>query len=193
VTVDGESSETINGATSYDLHEQYSTLIIACTGSEWVAPNRTPLPLLHIEDQKPAGTGGGTFSSGAWRTRDLNTVVTNEIVGASLSSNQFTLPAGTYEIEANALARVVNHHMIRLQNISDSTTEIWGTDEHAHYNYGGSNRSFLRGRFTIPTSKTFELQHRCVNSGDFGTPIGGYFTVDHETYTQVWIKKVGGG
>ena len=30
-----------------------------------------------IEDQKSAGTAGGTFTSGAWRTRDLNTEVSD--------------------------------------------------------------------------------------------------------------------
>ena len=44
-------------------------------------------PFLHIQDQKPQGTYGGTFTAGAWRTRDLNTVLTNTITGASLAAN----------------------------------------------------------------------------------------------------------
>ena len=59
---------------------------------------------LHIQDQKPQGTNGGTFTSGAWRTRDLNTVLTNTITGASLADNQITLPAGKYYVEASAPA-----------------------------------------------------------------------------------------
>src|SRR6266516_1340078 len=43
--------------------------------------------LFHVRDEKSAGTVGGTFSSGAWRTRTLNTTKTNEIGSASLSSN----------------------------------------------------------------------------------------------------------
>lgn len=35
--------------------------------------------LFHVQDQKASGTSGGTFTSGADRTRTLNTTVTNEI------------------------------------------------------------------------------------------------------------------
>ena len=66
--------------------------------------------LLHIRDEKAQNTAGGTFTSGAWRTRDLNTVKTNEITGASLAANQITLPAGTYWVEWSAPAYVVNQN-----------------------------------------------------------------------------------
>ena len=48
--------------------------------------------LIHIQDQKTAGTNGGSAGDNATVTRDLNTVLTNEVTGASLSSNQVTLP-----------------------------------------------------------------------------------------------------
>lgn len=54
------------------------------------------------------GTHGGTFTAGAWRTRDLNTVLTNTISGASLSNNQITLPAGKYYVEASAPTTIVH-------------------------------------------------------------------------------------
>ena len=52
--------------------------------------------LIHVRDEKSANTAGGTFTGAAWRTRDLNTVPTNQISGASVSSNRITLPAGDY-------------------------------------------------------------------------------------------------
>ncbi len=57
--------------------------------------------LLHVQDQKAQGTDGGTFTTGAWRTRDLNTVLKNEISGASLAGNRVTLPAGIYLFKAS--------------------------------------------------------------------------------------------
>ena len=54
--------------------------------------------LLHVRDEKASGTDGGTSANGIV-DRDLNTVKVNEITGASLSSNQITLPSGTYYVE----------------------------------------------------------------------------------------------
>ena len=71
--------------------------------------------LLHMRDEKANGTQGGTFTSGSWYTRDLNTVVTNEINGASLSSNQFTLPAGDYV----TLGGLINHRLGRIAEVGD--------------------------------------------------------------------------
>ncbi len=52
-----------------------------------------------VVDEKAANTSGGTFTSGAWQTRTLNTLTVNDDGIASLSDDQITLPAGTYEIE----------------------------------------------------------------------------------------------
>ena len=75
-----------------------------------------------IADQKTSGTDGGTFTSGAWRTRDLNTEVTDVDNIVSISSNQFTLQAGTYLIKARATAYDCDRHQLRLRNITDGTT-----------------------------------------------------------------------
>lgn len=61
---------------------------------EIVMSHENGIPVAVIQDQKSSGTDGGTFTSGAWRTRTLNTTVLNTIgAGFSLSSNQFTLAA----------------------------------------------------------------------------------------------------
>ena len=57
--------------------------------------------VIHVQDQKPAGTSGGAFAAGAWQVRDLNAVVANSISGASLSGNRITLPAGKYVVSAS--------------------------------------------------------------------------------------------
>ena len=41
---------------------------------------------LIVEDQKASGTDGGTFTSGAWQTRDLITEGCNNISGAGVVS-----------------------------------------------------------------------------------------------------------
>lgn len=116
-------------------------------------------PLLHLQHKESSGTNGGTNSTGSWQTRTLNTEVTDEI-GSTLSSNQFTLPAGTYYIDGWAVAFRVNNHKSKLKNITDSSDEILGSVGYTT-NSGGTgstNMSFMRGRFTITDTKTFEIQ-----------------------------------
>ena len=147
--------------------------------------------LLHVRDEKSNNTYGGTFTSGAWQKRDLNTVKTNEITGASLSSSVITLPAGTYYIEASAPAIEVNAHKAKLYNTSDSSDVIIGTSQHnrSDNNYA-SSRSIVAGRFTISAQKNFELQHRCVATrGADGLGFASNFSVV-EVYSDVKIWKV---
>jgi len=148
--------------------------------------------LLHIEDQKPDASQGGTFTSGAFQTRVLNTVVTNEITGASLSSNQITLPIGTYFIEASAPAFSVGGHKTKLQQISGTSVQIIGTVETAGAGVAAQTRSFVTGRFTIATTTILEVQHRCQTtkgSDGFGEAAVSLGAI--EVYTVVKIWKVG--
>lgn len=119
-----------------------------------------------IRNEQTLGTDGGTFSSGAWRTRTLNTEVADTENNASLSSNQITLAAGTYRVQASAPAYRVDNHQIRLQNITDGTTIALGTSEFSTSGAGESdqNRSWLSYYFTISSAKVLELQHQGTTS-----------------------------
>lgn len=121
----------------------------------------TPTYYAKLSDVKDYNVGGGTFTQDAWRTRDLNTQYDpNEIV--TLSSNQFTLQAGTYRIKATAPALQVGNTVARLYNISDSSQEILGSVRWTN-NAGTyvTSDSFVVGEFTITSAKTFEIQHYC--------------------------------
>lgn len=124
--------------------------------------------LLHVQDQKANNTSGGNFVFGAWRTRDLNTVLTNEISGASLSANRITVPAGTYWIEASATAFQVSDHTAKLRNITAGSDVLIGTSEVSAVADAVSSRSFVSGRFTVAGSTALELQHSCLQTGLFG-------------------------
>jgi hypothetical protein len=117
--------------------------------------------LLHVRDEKAAATAGGGFTSGAWQTRTLNTIKTNEISGASLSSNQITLPSGTYHIIAKALAHKVNFNKLKLRNTTDSSDIMFGFIGMNWDNEDSEGCNFVDGRFTISAQKVIELQHRC--------------------------------
>ena len=150
-----------------------------------------PAPLLHVVDEKAAGTDGGTFTSGAWRTRTLNTNRTQEGTFSSVASNQITLVEGTYRVRAHAPAHMVDNHKIRLQNITAGTTLFVGSAMYAAAAAAVDNHSHLAGQFTLTAISALELQHQCSTtratdgfgvSPDFGAT---------EVFAEVWIEKVG--
>lgn len=144
-----------------------------------------------VVDEKSANTAGGTFTSGAWQTRVLNTLRVNDGTIASISSNQVTLPAGTYECWISAPAWKVKRHMIRLQDTTAASTIITGSSEAAFDTDSVQTRSFLYHKFTISESSALEIQHRCEatrSSDGFGLPAN--FAVV-ETYTIAMFRKVG--
>lgn len=146
--------------------------------------------ILHVQNQQASGTNGGTFTSGAWQTRVLNTVLTNLITGASLASNQITLPSGTYRIIAFGATNACDRHQMRWQNTSDGTTTITGLSSVSSGTLYSSGLADVVGVFTISSSKIFELQHRCQSTRateGFGLP-GSWGT---EVYADVFIEKIG--
>lgn len=148
-------------------------------------------PISIFNETQASAANGGTFTSGAWRQRVLNTTLINQ-TGATLSSNQITLPAGTYEINASCPASQVNNHKARLQNITDGTTTINGTSEYAYTALGINTRSVITGVFTISSSKVFELEHYCnLTYATYGFGVGCAIAGTSEIFSEISIKKVG--
>jgi Phage T7 tail fibre protein len=119
-------------------------------------------PALIVRDQKASGTNGGTFTSGAWRTRDLNTILTNTIPGAGLSANQITLPPGTYGIDAFATSYDVGINRIRIKSITGTAVDQVGPT------IGGTSaaafQALLSSGFVLASTTSLELQHRCFST-----------------------------
>tara|TARA_R110000737_G_scaffold332185_1_gene348947 strand:+ start:15 stop:857 length:843 start_codon:yes stop_codon:yes gene_type:complete len=136
-----------------------------------------------------------TLSVNVWNARVLNTVTVNEISGASLSSNQVTLPAGTYKIRADVPAFKVNVNVSRLYNITDGALQEMGTLENSHQNGYGNSTSTIIAYFTIGSTKTFGIdtavQTGQVDGGgeDRGNLVLAFSGV--QVYTQIEIEKTG--
>lgn len=147
-------------------------------------------PLLHVEQQEALAVDSGTFTSGAWQTRVLNTVVTNAIEGASLGSNQITLPAGKYYIEASAPAYRVDQHRVRFRNITAASVIMYGQGEMNNTPAAVSTSALLTGEFTLAAEGVLELQHRCITTktgNGFGVP---FAFGDTEKYAVVKVWKI---
>ena len=140
-----------------------------------------------LADVKGNTTQGGSFTSGAWRTRDITTEETDPDGIVSISSNQFTLQAGTYHIYASCCAVGVDNHNCRIYNITDSSTTLTGL-ANKNQEENVSDYAHVRGQFTIAAAKTFELQHRCqttVTTHGFGA----YASWNNNVYSTIEIYK----
>ena len=193
VTINGDGSITglsvgglPNGCVDTDTLANNAVTSDKITGSTFVS-------YALLADRHGANAGDrGTFTSGDWRTRALNNEVVDTDNIVSLSSNQFTLQAGTYQIKFGACAYKVNRHVTRLREISPTAQTIasgsaqysWATD---------GNLQWSRGwvRTTITQATTYEIQHRCqttYNNNGFGFEM----TFSGADYVQVEIYKEAG-
>lgn len=156
-----------------------------------VSPALISDQILHVRDEKSSGTAGGALTSGAWRTRDLNTTKTNTITGASLGSNQITLPAGTYLVQFGGCAGRVQRHQTRFYNITDATAVMYGENTRDSDTVNVDHWSKGIAVFTITSAKVFELQHR----SELSTSPDGFGSANSfggvEVYADVFITKVG--
>lgn len=144
--------------------------------------------LIILRDEKAQNTSGGTFTTGAWQTRVLNTESVDTGNHCTLASNQFTLAAGTYRIRASAPAFFVGRHQTRLQNVTDTATVLTGTSEFSSTTNGDQTRSWVIGRFTIGASKALEIQHRSgATQATNGFGVEANLTT--EVYTVVELTK----
>ena len=146
--------------------------------------------ILHVRDEKTAGTDGGTSSTGD-NIRVLNTVVTNSITGASLAANQITLPAGTYDVVGSCPTFDSNNHRAFLYNTSDAAVEVLGHS--GNFLATGDaigGRAMVYGRFTLAAEKVLELRHYTAS----GTTTNGLGTQTNdarvEVYADLLIQEV---
>jgi hypothetical protein len=145
-----------------------------------------------VRDEKAVGTNGGTSTSTTIHTRELNTVATNTIAGASLATNKITLPAGTYQILGSSDALAAEIHRCFLYNVTAAALAIGGTDS---YNTAGAlvqTRSFVAGRITIAAPAVFEFRHyigagRATNGFGVASNVAA---TGVEVYTTIEISKV---
>ncbi len=145
-----------------------------------------------INETQVSGTAGGTGTVSTWNTRILNTVQTPQS-WLSLSSNQFTLQPGTYQIYATAPASQVQIHKSKLYDITNTADVLIGSSEYSGFSggVGAQSESIIAGQFTVLSPTTFEIQHNItVSTGtqDFG--IQSSFASTSEVYTQVEITKI---
>ena len=113
--------------------------------------------LAKVHDSGTSTTYFGAYTTGDWRTRDIDTEISDEDGIVTISSNQFTLQEGNYLIHFECSMYHCGNHAIRLQNVTDDTTAGVGNP---NYSYTYSSLLFTTGtcRVSIDSAKAFEVQ-----------------------------------
>ena len=142
-----------------------------------------------LVDRKPPGVPGGQPTANAYNRRDLNQLETN-IAGLTLANNQFTLPAGAYQILAMMPGHQIARNRAKLVNITDGVDTLYGISTNCNVAASATGFATIQGMFTILAPKTFEIQHYATatnSASNFGVESN---TGEDEIYTQVSLLKL---
>ncbi|MEL0287056.1 MAG: hypothetical protein VXA34_00210 [Gammaproteobacteria bacterium] len=144
-----------------------------------------------IADEKGYNVNGGASSVG-FNDRDLNTEVFDPDNIVSLSSNQFTLGAGTYIIEFSCPCYAGGQNQSQLYDVTNSTAVENGISVYGHNSYGGQTVSSGYARVSITANTTYKLRHyitvaKTVNG--LGVSVG-VSSLGNNVYSLVKITKL---
>lgn len=131
-------------------------------GTLSIIPSGTIRNSWTVRDEKAWNVDGGTFTADAWQTRDINTIAASGQAGTlndcTVLNNQLTLQVGDYIVMCTAPSYGVKESILRLQNITDTSTQEIGTTSYT--SLLSDSRAVLRTRFTVTGGpKVFEIQH----------------------------------
>jgi hypothetical protein len=170
-------------------HTNGTNAMTVASGGDVTFANRYPQIAL-ITDTKSQNTAGGTFTSGAWQTRTLNTESSDLNNICSLSSNIFTLSSGTYLIEWTAPAHDVERNQSRLYDTTNSAVIQYGSSNYTSSAADVQNSSVGSANVVISSNTGYRIEHRAQNSKST-QGFGVEANLATEIYTQVKIMKIG--
>ena len=145
---------------------------------------------IHVVDQKGSTSDGGSNATGT-ATRTLNTVKTNTIPGASLSSNRVTLPAGTYLIDASCQNYRTQRSRAILYNFTTSSEISLGQSFDTATSGAPAVQCTVKHIATFGTTTQLELRNytSASNSGDgLGIRVNDGRS---NIYAEMLITKIG--
>lgn len=145
-----------------------------------------PQLVAYIQDAVIANAASPSTTAGSWQTRFLTILNDVDNIGISLASNQFTLPAGTYDIDFQSTFYFSGNSIMRLRNITDSITTLV-----SEFSYQGSGvvgaPVKASGRVVLTAPKVFQLQYFCDTGAGIG--YGGQISAGAaETYPTSLVK-----
>lgn len=171
-------------------------LLIQVVSGDWYEISRpdptelqTAISVAVICDQRTQGTSGGGFTAGSDVVRVLDTEISDPDSIVSISSNQFTLGAGTYWIRWAAPAYDVNRHQSLLYDVTGAADVARGSSRYNETNNAINDYATGSAVISPASSNAYEIRHRCqTTEGNDGLGIAANFGA--EIYTIVEIMKL---
>lgn len=142
-----------------------------------------------VSDRKAIGVHAGTSVVGE-QQRTLNTVISNNITGASLAGNAVTLPAGTYAVRASAPAHRSNATRLSIRNNATNALIALGESAYTGSDTNMSVTAILDGVFVLAVQTAVRLtQYFGSGYADYG--LGGSTPDGYENvYSNLLITKI---
>jgi hypothetical protein len=155
---------------------------------EWQTIQSTSGAYVKLSYTLASGTNGAAPAQQVWTTYPINTEDTDTNNLCTLASNQITLVAGTYRIDAEAIG-IRNHSWrLRLRNTTDNSTVLLGTSGYSTTENEQATTSRVVGQFTSNGTDLYEIQYFSKESRDKGLGIGEASAMESEVYmiAQFW-------
>lgn len=163
------TTSTIDGAATLVLTPAQGARIVSDGTNYFTERGMGRLPqVVVLQDQKAVGSNGDAFTLTTWTKRTITTKVLDTGGICTLASSTFTLPSGTYDLEASMCLFAPSSSsegMHRLRNTTDGVTTLQGTNSGAGGGVITNTPSVFSGRFTITGTKTFQFEGFTDGSG----------------------------
>lgn len=149
-----------------------------------------------LQDQRTSGTDGDMHILGdSWYKCTLNTISNDDTGDITLSSNNFTVPAGSYECTvrspyAGGGGATTLAVRLRLYNETDSTVVFYGESTSEPDSSEVNAICLISGKFTVLSSKTMSVYMYFPRDGTYNGLSNGGISGVPEIYTQVELRKV---
>jgi len=142
-----------------------------------------------IKDQKSNGTAAGNSVQTTWTQRDLNTETADPDGIVSISSNNFTLGAGSYLIKWEECNYKGNDHTSRLYDVTNSAVKQYSQCTVGSATYYGSSETQGSCRVTITGDTAYRIEYYQTGGAVSTNGLGQKCNQGDEVYTQVEIYK----
>jgi hypothetical protein len=135
-------------------------------------------------------TNPGATVTGDWQTLSLNTLQ-GESWFVTLSSNQFTLEPGSYEVDGLQSFIKSYRTQVVIYDVTNSSFVALGVCQYFHAPYICGGPATLTGSFTITASTVFAFKYRCTgaDSAGLGENMGADSAVQ-SCYAELKIRKL---
>ena len=163
----------------------------AVTDAKIASSFQSPIKIAVLHDERAYDTYGGQGTASTFNDRVLNTEHFDPDNIVTLSSNQFTLQAGTYIIEWSCPTYRTNRHIARLYNVTTSSAVENG--QLAYANTSGNDYSTSNGitHVVLTDATVFKIQsyiESTSGTADFG--VASNVSTITNIYNVVKITKL---